>query len=71
MNGGTKNTKVVFDLLIGYYYYDNVAKYYSIDVYKDKRFIRNYIFKDMNDMNIMLTKMYCSEYELVYMGVKK
>ena len=71
MTGGNKNTKVVINMLICYYWYDNVARYYSIDVYKDKRFIRNYIFKDMNDMNLMLTKMYESEYELVYMGVKK
>ena len=54
-----------------YYYLDEQIGYYYIDVYKDKVFIKNYIFKDIQDMNKVLTSMYCSEYELIYMGSRR
>lgn len=54
-----------------YYYLDLEIGYYYIDVYKDKVFIKNYIFKDMKDFNKVLSSMYCSDYELIYMGTRR
>lgn len=53
-----------------YYFFDHETGSYIVDVYLDKKFIKNYIFKSLKDMQFFLYGFYDDNVELIYLGTK-